>query len=75
MPYYVFKITPERELIAIASFASYREAKQSCQELRRAQASSDTSRVRMTFAETERDAKRLLAEKRTPSSPLEEWEA
>jgi hypothetical protein len=29
----------------------------------------------MAFAETEVKAKQLLAEKRQPSSPLEEWEA
>jgi hypothetical protein len=29
----------------------------------------------MAFAEDEAKAKRLIADKRPPSSPLEEWEA
>jgi hypothetical protein len=29
----------------------------------------------MAFGESEKDARRLLTEKRKPSTPLEEWEA
>jgi hypothetical protein len=43
--------------------------------LRASECPDNPNGIRMAFAETEVKAKHLLAEKRQPSSPLEEWEA
>jgi hypothetical protein len=43
--------------------------------LRAEESPSDPGAIRMAFAASEAEARRLLSEKRNPSSPLEEWEA
>jgi hypothetical protein len=75
MPYFVFRINPDKQLKLVNTFTSYKEAKDLCRELRIAGSPDNPNAVRMAFAEDEGKAKRLLAEKRQPSSPLEEWEA
>jgi hypothetical protein len=74
MPYFVFRINPDKQLKLVKMFTSYKEAKDLCRELRIAGSPDNPNAVRMAFAEDEVKAKRLLAEKRQPSSPLEEWE-
>lgn len=74
MPYYVFRIAADRTLSLVHAFDKYKEAKDTCRTLRMAQPAGGADQIRMAFAATERDAKRLLADKRQPSSPLEEWE-
>jgi len=76
MPYYVFRVSTDRSSLELLdSFAKFQEAKNLCYERRKAESPDDPSRIRMAFAKSEYEAKRLLSEKREPSSPLEEWEA
>ena len=75
MPYFVFRISANRELKLVKTLEKYKEAKDLCRELRLSESPDNPNAVRMAFAETEVKAKHLLAEKRQPSSPLEEWEA
>ena len=75
MPYYVFRITADKALTLVSAFDKYKDAKETCRNLRIAEPDGGANHVRMAFAATERDAKRLLADKRQPQSPLEEWEA
>jgi len=75
MPYFVFKISPDKQFILVKSCEKYIEAKDLCRKLRIAESPDNPNAVRMAFAEDEAKAKRLLMDKRQPSSPLEEWEA
>jgi hypothetical protein len=75
MPYFVFRIGPEKDLTLLQVYAKFQEAKAFCREQRRAQPPGDTTQIRMVFAATEKEGRRLLTEKRQPSSPIEEWEA
>lgn len=75
MPYFVFKISPDKQFTLVKTCVQYKEAKDLCRELRIAGSPDNPNSIRMAFAEDEVKAKRLLADKRQPSSPLEEWEA
>ncbi|MHB8535499.1 MAG: hypothetical protein ACYDBW_08645 [Sulfuricaulis sp.] len=75
MPYFVFRILPDKKFSLVKSCDQYKEAKDLCRELRIAESPDNPTAVRMAFAEDEAKAKRLLMDKRQPSSPLEEWEA
>ncbi|MBI3546905.1 MAG: hypothetical protein HY081_10035 [Gammaproteobacteria bacterium] len=75
MPYFVFRVLPEKKLQLVNSFAKYPEAKELCRQLRIAESPTDPTRFRISFAEDETKAKRLISDKHKPSSPLEEWEA
>lgn len=75
MPYFVFRVSADRELSLVKTFDKYKEAKDLCRELRASESPDNPNNIRMAFAETEVKAKSLLAERRQPSSPLEEWEA
>ncbi len=75
MPYYVFRLSPDKKLTLVNTFTKYKEAKDLCRQLRQTESPDNPNTVRMAFAEDEVKAKRLLADKRQPSSPLEEWEA
>ncbi len=75
MPYFVFRILVDKQLKLVKTCEKYNEAKDLCRELRIAESPDNPNAVRMAFAENEIKAKHLLAEKRQPSSPLEEWEA
>jgi len=75
MPYFVFRISADRQHSLVGTYDTYPEAKAICRELRAQESPNDPNAIRMAFGKTEYEAKRLLAERRTPSSPLEEWEA
>jgi hypothetical protein len=76
MPYFVFRVSPDKsDLELLDSFAKFQDAKDLCRDRRRTESPDDPDRIRMAFAKSEYEAKRLLSEKREPSSPLEEWEA
>ena len=75
MPYFVFKITADSAPTLVRQFEKYKDAKDLCRELRQKESPDDPNVIRMTFAEDEIRARRLLTDKRQPSSPLEEWEA
>jgi hypothetical protein len=75
MPYFVFRIAADKKLTPLHVFEKFKEAKDLCRQLRQAQAEDDKDLIRMTFAKDEQEARRLLADRRAPASPLEEWEA
>lgn len=76
MPYYVFRISADKKnLTLVDTRARFAEAKDVCRDLRMKQGQNDTGLIRMAFANSEKDAKRLLTEPRKESTPLEEWEA
>ncbi len=76
MPYYVFRISADKKnLMLLETCAKFAEAKNACRDLRKQQGPQDTDLIRMAFANSEKDAKRLLTDPRKESTPLEEWEA
>jgi hypothetical protein len=75
MPYFVFRVSADKGLSHVRTLEKYKEAKELCRELRLAESPDNPNAIRMAFAETEHKARNLIAEKRQPSSPLEEWEA
>ena len=75
MPYFVFKISADKQFTLVKACVQYKEAKDLCRELRIAESSDNPNAVRMAFAEDIAKAKRLLLDRHQPSSPLEEWEA
>lgn len=74
MPYYCFRIRPDRTMVLLETYPKFQEAMAFCRDLRRQQADGDADQIRMMFAATEKEAKRLLGDKRPPT-PIEEWEA
>jgi len=76
MPYYVFRLSADKKnLTLLDAYAKFAEAKDACRTLRKSQGPNDTDLIRMAFAASEKEAKRLLTEPRKESSPIEEWEA
>ncbi len=76
MPYYVFRLSADKkQLTLVDTCAKFAEAKNVCRERRTQQGPNDTDLIRMAFAASEKEAKRLLTEPRKESSPIEEWEA
>jgi hypothetical protein len=75
MPYFVFRIPPDKQPSLVGSYDKYQEAKDVCVKLRREESPDNPNAIRMAHAKSEYEAKRLLLERRQPSSPLEEWEA
>ncbi|HJW80649.1 MAG TPA: hypothetical protein VJ396_00260 [Acidiferrobacterales bacterium] len=65
MPYFVYRISPERKLTLIETFAKFREAKDLARSLRAQQATDDLNMVRMIFAEDPKKAQLLLTDLRT----------
>lgn len=75
MPYFVFRITTDNQFTLVRAYDKFQEAKQVCRSMRAEAEPGSVERIRMAFAKTENEAKRLLMERRNPASPLEEWEA
>jgi len=68
MPYFVYRISPERKLTLIETFAKFKEAKDHARSVRAQQASDDRNIVRMIFAEDPKKAQLLLTDLRTPKT-------
>ncbi|MHB8347609.1 MAG: hypothetical protein ACYDHM_10585 [Acidiferrobacterales bacterium] len=75
MPYFIFRISADKTMTLVNSCTKFGEAKELCRTYRQSQQAGTPDVIRMMFAATEHDARRLLSEKRQISSPLEEWEA
>lgn len=75
MPYFVFRLVAGKEPALVASYDKYQEARDACRQLRQAESPDNPNAVRMAHAQSEREARHLLTERRQPASPLEEWEA
>jgi len=68
MPYFVYRISPERKLTLIETFAKFKEAKDHARALRAQQTTDDRNVVRMIFAEDQKKAQLLLTDLRTPKA-------
>jgi hypothetical protein len=65
MPYFVYRISPDRKLTLLDTFAKFKEAKVHARSLRAQQATDDRSIIRMIFAEDPKKAQLLLSDRRT----------
>ena len=74
MPYFVFLVPAGKGVTLLKTCAKFSEARDFCRAERRARA-AEADAIRMAFAATDPEARRLLTDKRAPSSPLEDWEA
>jgi len=65
MPYFVYRIAPDRKLTLIETFAKFKEAKDRARSLRAQQAADDCDIIRMIFADDQKKAQLLLTDLRT----------
>lgn len=65
MPYFVYRISPDRKLTLLDTFARFKDAKDHARSLRAQQATDDRNIVRMIFAEDPKKAQLLLTDLRT----------
>jgi hypothetical protein len=65
MPYFVFRISPDRKLTLLDTFTKFKNAKEHVRSLRVQQATDDRNIVRMIFAEDTKKAQLLLSDLRT----------
>ena len=68
MPYFVYRISPERKLTLLETFARFKEAKDHARSLRAQQATDDRNTIRMIFAEDAKKAQLLLTDLRNPKT-------
>ena len=68
MPYFVYRISPERKLTLLETFARFKEAKDHARSLRAQQATDDRNTIRMIFAEDAKKAQLLLTDLRHPKT-------
>ena len=61
MPYYVYQITPNRQLTHIDTKTRYQDARGLVRELRGAKASDDDHDYRLIFANQQGEAEKLLS--------------
>lgn len=66
MPYFLYKVFPNKNLELITSFDQYREARNNAREQRaQADANADYT-VKMIFAKNDHEAEHLLQQEREP---------
>ena len=68
MPYFVYRISPERKLTLLETCAKFKDAKDLARSLRARQTTDDRHIVRMIFAEDAKKAQLLLTDLRTPKT-------
>lgn len=68
MPYFVYRISPERKLKLLETFTKFQDAKDLARSLRAQQPPDDGHIVRMIFAEDAKKAQLLLTDRRTPKT-------
>ena len=64
MPYFVFKITEPKKLEYLDTKDKYQDAKALVRQLRAEQAPANPNMIRMVFAKTEAEAKKILSRPR-----------
>jgi len=69
MPYFLYRIAPNRSLTCLESFDEYRDARSAARSLREEQGATGNAVIKMVFAEQAAEAEALLREarERTPS--------
>lgn len=73
MPYFVYKIFPDKTLEPVEVHDGFKPAMHRCRQLRKEIPADQDYQVRMVFAKDKTEARRLLTTKRA-ASPVEEWE-
>jgi len=68
MPYFLYRISPERKLTLIQTFEKFQEAKGLARQLRAEQPPGNSDTIRMIFAETQKKAQLLLTDPRNPKT-------
>ncbi len=66
MPYYIYKVFPDKKLEVLNSYANYKEARTEARALRAKLTAEDTYLVKIIFARNPDEAERLLTEEREP---------
>lgn len=65
MPYFLYRISPERKLTLIETFEKFQDARTQARSLRAQQPPGDGHVIRMIFAENPKKAQLLLSDVRT----------
>ncbi len=68
MPYFVYRISPERKLILLDTLDKFKEAKDLARSLRAKLPPGVNEVIRMIFAENPKKAQLLLTDLRTPKT-------
>jgi len=68
MPYFLYRISPERKLHLINTFEKFSDAKTTARHLRAEQPPDATDTIRMIFAEDAAKARLLLTDLRNPKT-------
>jgi hypothetical protein len=68
MPYFVYRISPERKSTLIETFARFQDAKTLARSMRAQQPADDHHVIRMIFAEDAKKAQLLLSDPRNPKT-------
>jgi hypothetical protein len=66
MPYFLYKVFPNKKLELIEDFGKYKEAKDRARQLRAEMGNDDSYIVKMIHAKHTEEAKRLLSQERKP---------
>ena len=68
MPYFLYRITPDRKLTLIETFEKFQDAKGVARRMRGEQSAGSTDTIRMIFADTAKKAQLLLTDLRNPKT-------
>jgi hypothetical protein len=60
MPYFIYRISPQRFLTYVNEFAHYREARHTARQMRQEQPQDDLDTVKIIFAKDRGDAESVL---------------
>ena len=64
MPYFVYRISPQRFMKYLEQYDAYKEAREYARSLRAQQEASDPDTIKIVFAEQQVEAEALLKAKR-----------
>jgi NAD(P)H-hydrate repair Nnr-like enzyme with NAD(P)H-hydrate dehydratase domain len=64
MPYFIYKVTPQKKLTALGEHTAYRDAREQARTLREQLDAGDDASVRIIFAPHAGEAERLLTTER-----------
>ena len=60
MPYFIYRISPDKQLDCLEQHAKYRAAREQARQLRADQSADDPDTIKLIFAESQGEAERLL---------------
>ncbi|MDM8545531.1 hypothetical protein [Candidatus Venteria ishoeyi] len=66
MPYFLYKVFPDKKLEKITDFEKFQDAKKQARDLRTSMTEADNYTVKVMFAKNEMEAELLLKETREP---------